>query len=305
MSVSINSSVVLGTPDFKTVDIIPQDVARALQVYLERGSKLTGVSLDDIKTSLVKRIDDQKKVTLVELLGAGMKIFDAIVWLTAGRPTTHPLTVDSALSEKNITSLHEVARAVFYCYFFIITQARYPVRSNAIAEPKTPAFLTNLLGMTEKQYHYVNIVCSFEPEKFDKSWVKYVNFKDFGQESLSRFGLGVAGYRLFGPFKLYKPEKTYDESLQAAVDFATKISKSPPTWGIHPTTRDPSVLTKRGNLNKNLSNLILDVYTETQIDEMVSTKILFQKPSREPNSRNYLQWSRDDDISGNDLIFRN
>lgn len=304
MATNVAAVTVTGTPDFKIIDIIPEDVAKALQLYLERGSKLTGVSLDDIKTSLAKKIDNQSTVTLAQLLGAGMKIFDALVWLTAGRPTSHPLTVDSAMSEKNIISLHDVARAVFYCYFFILTQARYPVRSATAVEPQTPNFLKSILGMAEKQSHYVEMVCSFEPEKFDKSWVKYVSFRGLGQETVSRFGLGLAGYRLFGPFKLYKPEKEYDAELRDAVEFATTVATAPPTWDIHPATRDPTILTKRGNLNKNLSNLILAVYTDEQIDEMVRTKVLFKRPEPEPNSRNYLQWGKADDISGNKLIFR-
>lgn len=294
----------MGVPDFKVIDIDPSIVAKVLQGYLERGSKLTGVSLDDIKTAIVKRIDDPKKATLNDLLLAGMKIFDAIVWLTAGRPASHPLTVDSAMTDKDIPSLHEVARALFYNYFFILTQARYPVRASTGDAPKIPNFLKTIMGMAESQDHYVNLICSFEPEKFDKSWVKHVNFRGFGQEAVSRFGLGVAGYRLFGPFKLYTPKDDYPGYLKDAVIFATKIATSAPTWDIHPATRDPSVLTKRGNLNKNLSNLILEVFTDEQIDEMVTTKVLFKKPEKEAGSRNYLQWVSDDDISGTTLIFR-
>lgn len=304
MSQFTASVVNTGVPDFKIVDIDPQEIAKALQAYLERGSKLTGVSLDDIKTSLAKSIVDPKKATLLDLIQAGMKIFDALVWLTAGRPTSHPLTVDSGMSAKDIPSLHNVARAVFYNYFFILTQARYPVKSSSLVEPKTPNFLTGLLGMSEKQSYYVEMVCSFEPEKFDKSWVKYVNFSGLGQETISRFGLGLAGYRLFGPFKLYKPEKQYDTDLEPAVAFAQKIASSAPTWDIHPATREPGVLTKRGNLNKNLANLILEVFTDEQIDEMVKTKVLFQKPTRDPTSRNFRQWNAADDISGNSYIFR-
>jgi len=294
----------LGTPNFNVIDIVPSEIAKALQVYLDRGSKLTGVSLDDIKTAIAKQIPDQKKVTLVELLLAGMKIFDALVWLQAGRPTTHPLTVDNAMTDKDIPSLHTVARAVFYNYFFILTRAHYPARSTTGPEPQTPNFLKVVMGMSEPQHHYVNVVCSFEPELFDKSWAKNVKFKGLGQEVVSRFGLGVAGYRLFGPFKLYRPGKSVPDDLKGALAFAVTVAKSNPTWDVHPATRSAEVLTKRGNLNKNLSNLILEVFTDDQIDEMVSTKILFKRPERDPNARNYYTWSEEDDISGNDYIFR-
>jgi hypothetical protein len=294
----------LGTPDFKIIDINPQEIAKALQNYLDRGSKLTGVSLDDIKTAIPGDIANYRTVTLVQLLEAGMKIFDALVWLSAGRPASHPITRDPASTSESILSLHEVARAVFYNYFFILTQARYPVRSTTIEKPKVPNFLSVVMGMQGDQSVYVDRVCSFEPEKFDKKWVQSVKFSGLGQETVSRFGLGVAGYRMFGPFKLYRPEKSYSNELQAAVDFAVMISKSAPTWDIHPATRDATILTKRGNLNKNLGNLILDVFTDEQITEMVNTKVLYKRPEREPSARNYYSWSTIDDISGTTLIFR-
>jgi hypothetical protein len=293
-----------GVPDFKVIDINPEEVAKALQIYLERGSKLTGVSLDDISTSVISLPSGISSVNLVELLNLGMKLFDAIVWLTAGRPTTHPLSVDPAMTKDSLPSLHEVARSVFYVYFFIITQARYPAGSKNKEKPRVPNFLKVIMGMDKDQHVYVDRICSFEPQKFDQSWVRYVNFKNFGQESISRFGLGVAGYRLFGPFKLYKVKEGLSNELKDAASFAQKVAVAPATWDVHPSTRNPSVLTKRGNLNKNLGNLILEVFTTEQIEEMVSTKILFATPQKEVSCRNYLQWSPEDDISGSSLIFR-
>lgn len=293
-----------GTPDFKVVDIDPRVIANVLQAYLERGSKLTGVSLDDIKTALPKAIPNPTTVNLAQLLDAGMKLFDALVWLQAGRPASHPLTVDSTVSKTSILSLHEISRALFYCYFFILTQARYPARKSATDQPKVANFLTAIMGMTEEQGVYVDRICSFEPEKFDKQWVKHVVFEGLGQETMSRFGLGLAGYRLFGPFKLYTPDKPLTGNLQNAVEFAKTVANSPPTWDIHPATREPSVLTKRGNLNKNLANLILDVFSEEIIQEMVNTKVLYAVPKRDASARNYMTWAPENDISGNTNVFR-
>lgn len=297
------TAAIVGTPDFKVIDINIEEVAKALQAYLVRGSKLTGVSINDISTSVMQVPANLSSVTLVQLLEVGMKLFDAIVWLTAGRPTSRPLTVDPAMTAANILSQHEVARSVFYVYFFILTQARYPSRSDAVSKPTVPNFLKVIMGMELNQGIYVDRLCSFEPQKFDMGWVRFVKFENFGQEALSRFGLGVAGYRLFGPFKLYRVKDNLSPELQNAVTFAQRVASSPPTWDIHPSTRAPSVLTKRGNLNKNLGNLILEVFTEDQISEMVSSKILYAKPIVEPTARNYMQWSANDDISGLTQIF--
>jgi len=295
---------IVGNPDFKVIDIDSNEVARALQSYLERGSRLTGVAIEDISTAVSSQPAAGNKATLVQLLEVGMKLFDAIVWLTAGKPANRPLQVDPTMTKDKVPSLHEVARAVFYVYFFLLTQARYPAGSTVSEKPRVPNFLKQILGMDRDQTYYVDLICSFTPQKFDPSWVKYVNFRGFGQESLSRFGLGVAGYRYFGPFKMYAVKPDLPDNLSTAVAFATTIATKPPTWDIHPATRNPEILTRRGNLNKNLGNLILEVFTEEQIEEMVKSRILFAKPTLEPTCKNYQQWAGDDDISGVSYIFR-
>jgi hypothetical protein len=293
----------LGTPDFKVIDIDPLQVAKGLQAYLERGSKLTGVSLEDIDRSVTSLPTNPGSVTLAGLLSRGMKLFDAIVWLTAGRPTTHPLMVDAAKTEDSVPSLHSIARAVFYVYFFLVTQARYPVRQSGEGQPAVANFLRVVMGMNGNQADYVNVLCSFEPQKFDPAWVKFVSFGNLGQEALSRFGLGVAGYRMFGPFKIYAAKENLSVALQNAVAFARNVAVASPSWDVHPLTRKPEVLTRRGNLNKNLNNLILDVFTDEQISEMVTAKMLYKRPEREPSYRNYLTWTPEDDITGTALIF--
>lgn len=298
------NTVTLGNPNFLVVDIDVRQVAAAFQAYLVRGSQLTGVSLDDIDTGLFKLPSASATATLADLIECGMKLFDAIVWLTAGRPASHPLTVDPTKSADTAPSMHEIARAVFYTYFFLVTQARYPVGSTTVEQPAVPNFLSVVMGMTENQSVYINRLCSFSAQKFNPAWVKHVSFENLGQEALSRFGLGVAGYRMFGPFKLYTPVATLSPELRTAYEFARKVSTSAPTWDVHPLTRNPAVLTSRGNLNKNLNNLILDCFTREQITEMVTAKVLYKTPEREPNYMNYKTWSSEDNISGNTSIFR-
>lgn len=293
----------VGIPDFGLIHINPEETAKAFQSYLDTASKLTGVSLDDIKRTVIRMPQDVTKVTLTELLQAGMKLFDAIVWLTAKRPATHPLELDPAMKKESIPSMHDIARAVFFCYFMLVTQSRYPVSRNTQDKPRIPNFLRTIMGMDKEQHVYVETICSFEPQKFDPKWARHVRFQGFGQEVLSRFGLGVAGYRLFGPFGLYDPKPDMAANLRPAFEFAKKIAQSPASWEVHPLTRNPDVLSRRGNLNKNLGNLILDAFTDENIAEMVKAKILFAKPEREPTHRNYYQWTDDDNISGTALIF--
>jgi len=292
-----------GVPTFRITHIDTESVAKAFQQYLETGSKLTGVDLNDISTAVAQMPSNPGTVTLSELISLGMRLFDAVVWLTANRPNSHPLTLDPAMTKDTIPSTHEIARATFYCYFMLLVQARYPAGLRNPEKPRIPKFLTTIMGMDRDQSHYVSAICTFEPSKFDPKWARFITFNGFGQESLSRFGLGVAGYRMFGPFKLYEPKPGYDTSLAPAIEFAKAVATSRASWDIHPLTRAPSVLTKRGNLNKNLGNLMLDVFSDEQLNEMAAAKIIFKVPTREANHREYKQWQSTNDITGTSFIF--
>lgn len=292
-----------GEPNFKIVDIDVEDVARCLQAYVTRGSKLTGVSLDEISLGVIELPNKETNITLVWLLERGMKLFDAMVWLSAGKPDTHPLVQDAEMTADKIVSLQEIAKAVFYVYFFLLTQARYPVLDGQAGAPAVPNFLRTVMGLVESQGSYMAKICSFNPVQFDARWARHVHFKGLGQEALSRFGLGVAGYRMFGPFKLYAIKAGASEEVQRAYRFARAVAMAPPSWGIHPLTRDPAILTRRGNLNKNLSNLILESFTTEQIEAMVRAKVLYSVPREEPAYLNYKQWAENDDISGAQAIF--
>lgn len=293
-----------GNIDFNVIDIGPQNVAAAFQSFLDRGSKSAGVALDDLDLGVVSMPTSTANATLSDLLRVGMKLFDAVVWITAGRPASHALRVDPAKTTDTIPTLAMIADAVIFTFFTLVTQARYPHAGGAGAAPPVSNFLTEVMGHREAQSVYIRRLCSFAPEKFDQKWIKYVSFDNFGQEIMSRFGLGVAGYRMFAPFKLYAPKESIPAGLITACAFARNVATADPSWAVHPSTRDPAILTRRGNLNKNLGNLILDVFTDEQIAEMIQTKVLFARPARFASHRNYLTWTAEDDITGTDFVFR-
>lgn len=297
------AAAMVGVPDFGLIHIDAEATARAFQTYLDTASKLTGVSLDDINRTVKVLPVDKKACTLVDLLKCGMKLFDAVVWLTAGRPESHPLVVDPTMKDDDIKGLHEIARAVFFCYFMLLTQARYPVKVIDANAPKIPNFLRVVMGMDSPQNEYVECICSFAPQKFDPKWARYVSFAGFGQEVLSRFGLGVAGERMFAPFALYPCKPDAPQHIKDAYAFAKAVATTPASWNVHPITRDPNVLKVYGNLNKNLGNLALECFTEDDLQNMANNKVIYKYPVKEPNHRNYMQWSLNVPLQRTDPIF--
>lgn len=285
---------------FAVIDVDPATAAGQLQQFVDRGSKLTGVDIGEIRVSVVKTDCEH---TVSGLLEVGMKLFDAIAWLQINEPDRPPLTLDTSMAVMDIPTAKQVADAVFYCYFFLLTQARYPAWGASEANGYVANFLRVVMKYTEDQRVYTTRLSSFNIAKFDPKWIRHIHFAGMSQESLTRFGLGVAGYRMFAPFKLYEVPATVPPNLRQAAQFARAVALAPPSWNVHPVTRAPSVLTSRGNLNKNLTNLILAVFSREQIAEMVQAKVLAVDPVRQVGQINYMTWSGDDDISGVEQVF--
>jgi len=296
------SSLKLGFVDFKYVTLDPAEVARIFEKFVAHGSKLNQVSSDDPVTNVKVGTVKEALNTVADCLAVGMRLFDAVVWLKSGK--VKEISIDPSITDEKIATPSDISSALFYCFFFLLTQARYPSQGNKDQLTNVPAFLANILGLNKGQKYYSDIMCGFDIVKFDPKWVRYYPLQHLSQEALSRFGLGVAGYRLSAPFKLYAPDKDGHDKRANAIKFAETLAKSPPSWDIHPVTRKPDVLSKYGNLNNNLGNLILDVYKEETIDEMVSAKILYAKPVRVPRNREYIQWSVDQLIFTEENIFK-
>ncbi|KAG6306436.1 hypothetical protein E4U45_007172 [Claviceps purpurea] len=292
-------------PNFGIVHVDPKAFALILQPFLDRGSKVTDeVTVDDISTRVLSVPDKPEQATLKDLVAIGMKFFDAVVWLSAKDKSRHPLRADPTMKPDDIPSNDDVAKSVFYCYFMLLTQARYPPDDHEIR--KIPRFLTILMGMNKEPSYYVSKICTFELRRMNPSWIKHADYWNWTKDVLSRFGICVAGYRMFLPFDLYDAREGLPDNLVSAFTFARAVARAPASWNVHPLTRPrgpQDSITRRGNLNKNLGNLILDVFTDKQVDEMVRHRILFKRPDRDVAHREYLQWAAEDDISGTAYIF--
>lgn len=56
--------------------------------------------------------------------------------------------------------LNDIAKAVFYIYFFLLTQARYPVTADEKNAPVVASFLSTILGLSRPQGDYVRMACT-------------------------------------------------------------------------------------------------------------------------------------------------
>jgi hypothetical protein len=309
---------------FGTLDIDPAGFAQVLQKYVHEGSKRHRLSKDDIHVyaNITEDFEGKEKIeiqrfstkevakTLKGLLAAGAKFMDAVFWLAIPEaerpePEEHPAAHAGHKQTFSVYNNHQdIARCMFFYFFYILTRARAPVINTGSAAQPVPQFLNKVLGISKGENEVADYLASFSLENIDPSWVRYIDLGGLSQESLNRFGLGVAGYRLAAPFKMVVPDGPDVTKYKIAIDIATSIAKSPADWDFHPSTRTADVLTLYGNINKNLSNLILRVYKKETIEEMVKVRILFAYPTFDAGHRNFERWSADMSYKPGARIFR-
>jgi len=298
---------------FGRLDIDPSSFALVLQKYVHEGSKRHRLSRDDIEVFFniaddfegkeATNVQDFKGLTVAKtlpgLLAAGAKFMDAVFWLAIPegdrpQPKEHPAPKAGTKQTFGTYKSHQdIARCMFFYFFYILTRARAPMQATGKGAEPVPQFLSKVLGISKGESEVADYLSSFSLENIDPSWVRHIDLKGLSQESLNRFGLGVAGYRMAAPFKLTVPDGPDVTKYQTAIDVATSFATTGADWDFHPSTRKAEVLTKYGNINQNLGNLILKVYTQDTINQMVKVKILFKSPDHNPAHTNFTRWSKD------------
>jgi len=312
------------TISFGRLDIDPISFAQVLEKYVHEGSKRHILSRDDIEVFFnIKEDFEGKEVanvqdfsgkavarTLKGLLAAGAKFMDAVFWLAipeGDRPTPseHPQPKPGTpLTFATYNNHQDIARCMFFYFFYILTRARAPMSTSGRTAEPVPQFLRTVLGISKGESEVADYLASFSLENIDPSWVRYIDLEGLSQEALNRFGLGVAGYRMAAPFKLETPDGPEVAKYQTAIDIAMSFATSDADWDFHPATRSSNVLTKYGNINQNLSNLILKVYSKETIERLVKIKVIFKVPDENPTHTNYKRWTKDMTYAATSKIFK-
>jgi len=296
--------------EFGTIDIDASEFATILTKYVHEGSKRHRLSKSDItvffniagdfpdkEDAKIQDFSGKKAAKTVKgLMAAGAKFMDAVFWLALTEserpePLEHPAAKPPQPQTFSTYNNHQdIARCMFFYLFYVLTRARAPVAGSSRPTEPVPKFLAQVLGIKKGEAEVADYLSSFSLENIDPSWVRHIDLAGLSQESMNRFGLGVAGYRMAAPFKLQVPDHPDASKFQKAINVAISFATSPADWDFHPSTRKAELLTKYGNINQNLGNLILKVYKPDTIEEMVKVKILFKVPDKNPAHTNYTMW---------------
>jgi hypothetical protein len=266
-------------------------IAHALQVFVTRGSSRSVVSISSLKIVSDNPTIPTSFSDIGTAISHGTKLFDALMYFSLPdnqRPTVRAADEDEIPRTRDVTI---ISKSVFYLAFFLITRAKVPSGIATNIGTSVPAFLQNILGMNETPDYYMNLLSSFDLSALNHTWIQYIQWSQVSLESMNRFGLGVAGYRSFQPFKLLAVKNDASVEAKRAAELAKAIATAPPDWKIHPITRDPNILTSLGNLNKNLGNLMLECFTQEQLDSLKSNRVIYDIPSMDVRHTNWRTWS--------------
>lgn len=105
-----------------------------------------------------------QKVDVIWLSEHGMPLFDAITWICAEESIRPQLKLKTNAKEFRPAPQGVLAKALFFCYFYLLTQAHYPTTLSA--GQNVPSFLKNIAGLREPPEYYVRLLCSFNPVSY-------------------------------------------------------------------------------------------------------------------------------------------
>ncbi|POS82076.1 hypothetical protein EPUL_006619 [Erysiphe pulchra] len=325
--------------DFKVIQMNSTKLAASLTQFVEVGSIIHKLTPDDLTiVANLKGKYDNKEETLVDkvddaiiprtaagLMANGTKFLDAIIYLSmdiSKRPK--PTPTDMEPNEDDILDLStyddsvKLTTYMFVIFFYILIRARLPADNGDYNLPM-PKFITTILDVHDPIGDIVDYIASFDIQKIDPAWVQNVPAKNISQKAINQFGLGVAGYRLVSVFNIVNPDlyakepvptnmrhiNDKPEYIDSAVEVARSFVTAGHCWDFHPATRNPNIITKYGNINKNAANLLLECYTVETLKELVKIKKLAVLPKFDPSHTNFRLWDKTMRYKATKPIFKN
>lgn len=287
----MSGSIPLGVINFGYIEYSGTQIAEALKNFVKFGSQKGAITIEDLKI-----VSDQGNAPATfsdvgTALFHGTKLFDALMYFSLPENLRPPVRAANPGETSPVRDGPRLAQAVFYLAFFLLTRAKVPSGPGHQTGPDVPAFLRNILGLNQSPDHYMGLLASFDLGRMRHDWIEHINWSSLGQEAVNRFGLGVAGYRNFTPFKLLEVKDGASDTVKRAVACAKAIVSKPADWAIHPITRDPNILSNMGNLNRNLGNLMLEAFTTSELNELVANRVIYALPVRDPRYQEWKTWS--------------
>jgi hypothetical protein len=293
------------------IKISLDDLSRIINQAIQDVSKIHFVAPEDLNVYAVDATSTGTSVgtppkDLVQALESGTKFFDGVYYFSMTEALRPAVKANPAGVTKDENLVAVAKQYLFLQALHVMIRGDYGKSTGTAAGADVPAFLSQICGMRVSPAALSAGLCSFSIEKVPKGWIKGLQWSDMAQSVQQRLGLGLAGYRLLGPFKLFPCKQDASPEAKAAYEWVKALAGQPFDWALHSATRDPGLISKLGSFNKALTNLVLECFTPEQIAIMINpqVKILSVQPIRDPRANTWISWGNSAPLVLKDPIFK-
>lgn len=295
MAVSTIAAALIGAqfqPDI--IAITPAHLATVFQAFIHVGSQTHNVSLQDLNVVSSAGQGNHANDTWATTYDRGTPFIDALIYL--GLPVADRARCNvqaAAIGAGPLANVIDVIRALFFQYVMIIARGRVSSSPTNIQGTDVPRLLQTVYNLNDTPIQYMQRICGFDMANLNPEWARHVNTGGLGREIVTRFGLGVAGYRWPRAILALGPPDVVPQPPYAAAALAVvmSIATQPFNWEVHSATRDNNITTTYGPLNNNIMNLYLDCYTAGVLQAAVAARVIPVMPIRSASHIQYRTWA--------------
>lgn len=287
---SKGNTVPYGVGGFPGLEIDMKLIADALQPFIKRGYERNRLLSSDLMIVSDAAATPTTFTDINDAISNGTPIFDALGYFSIAAGSRPAIKAEKPLQGGRTKDTTQIAEGCAYLFFWLLTRANVPDTSNPPGQ-QIPSFLTTILGLNQAPSVYINRIAGFDLKKIEHKWIQQINIPALPSEVRNRFALGVAGYRAFAPFLYLTPVNNADVTAVAVANIVKTFASSGFFWEIHPIFRDPALIQATGSLNKELSNLALQVFNSADLQMLATNKIIFQVPVADPRHNKWRSWT--------------
>lgn len=270
-------------PSGHYIDTDLKEFSKALENLINVACQVNRVEIHNLKFKLGRLYDFSTPLTMDILIKNRIPIFDAIIYLSLSSNEKELVRWEV---DENRPSYDEgqITFSCLFIYFMLMTRNKaFPDRSETI-----PNFLMKFMHKPMNIDEIKRCLSENNLNMFNHLWIKGVEIKKLSSAIKNRFKQGIAGMRLFSAIHDNEPDLVVDSNTRVLLDRINELVESGPYWEMH-TMFQTNYLSSQA-INANLNNLLLEIYSDGKLKELVNNRSIFKYPVYSARALQYKTW---------------